>query len=268
MVPLMVQNELLGWLNLGIEPPSVLSPAELDIAEEVADSLAVALHQRQLHEQIRQDALVKTELLNEVNHRVKNNLMAISGLVLLERRHAPLAQCPSLATILDRLDQRIQGLTEAHRLLSESNWAPLPLSELVDRVIGIGLSAFPPDREVEVEIAPTELRIAARKAGNLALLLSEFVTNTLKHGTSASGLTRIRVSFRQEKDTIRLEYRDNGPGYPDEVLESNQARERNFQPVEPDPSLGLTLIRRLVHEALGGKLSLANDHGAVTIIQF
>jgi two-component sensor histidine kinase len=271
LVPLRVQNELLGWLNLGTTHPAVLRPVELDIAQEVADSLAVALQQSQLHEQVRQDAIIKTELLNEVNHRVKNNLMAISGLLLMEQRYAPLTKCPSLAVTLDRLNQRIQGLAEVHRLLSESNWTPLPLSELVGRVIQVALNALPSDREVRVEITPTDLRVSPRRSGNLALLINELVTNTLKHALPSAGrspMTHIRVSFAQVKETIRLEYRDSGPGYPDWVLETSQAQQRGLQGAESAQTLGLTLIRRLASEALGGSLTLANNRGAITIIQF
>ena len=57
------------------------------------------------------------------------------------------------------------------------------------------------------------------------------------------------------EQTIRLEFRDDGPGYPDDVLNSTHHQ------------VGLYLIETIVKHDLAGQLRLYNDQGAITIIQ-
>jgi two-component sensor histidine kinase len=59
-----------------------------------------------------------------------------------------------------------------------------------------------------------------------------------------------------EEDTVLLEFRDDGPGYPEEALQL----ERH--------DVGLDLVQNMVRKSLRGELSLRNDHGAVAVIQF
>ncbi|RLC91656.1 MAG: hypothetical protein DRI77_13610, partial [Chloroflexi bacterium] len=57
-------------------------------------------------------------------------------------------------------------------------------------------------------------------------------------------------------NTVALEFRDNGPGYPEEALQLERS------------SIGFDLIRNIVRQNLRGNLSLRNDHGAVAVIRF
>ena len=59
-----------------------------------------------------------------------------------------------------------------------------------------------------------------------------------------------------EDDLVLLEFRDNGPGYPEEVLRLEQH------------NVGMYLIQNIVSEQLHGELSFYNDQGAVTTIRF
>jgi two-component sensor histidine kinase len=108
-----------------------------------------------------------------------------------------------------------------------------------------------------MEVTPSEVRISPRQARNLALVINELVTNTLKHASSGNTVTSIflRIDLKDD-NTVLLEYRDDGPGYPEDVLRL----ERH--------GVGLYLIQSLVSHALRGSLALANDGGGVTTIRF
>lgn len=224
VVPLLMQGELLGWLNLGTAETGLLNSRDLEIGREVAASLAIALQQARLYEQVRQDAQTKTTLLREINHRVRNNMMAISGLVMAERRALAGLDYTKAEAALERLAQRVYGLAEAHQILSETSWSPLPLSRLAKRIVEKTLNACPTGRRVEVEVVEqSPVQVSARQADNLALVLNELTTNTIKYALpvlNGHHPAHISVTCSDLAGQIRLEYRDNEPGYPTSVINS------------------------------------------------
>ncbi len=256
IVPLIAQGQLIGALHLGSSTPNAFTTEHREVAIQAATMLAVAIQQARLYEQTRRDAITKADLLKEVNHRVKNNLMAIGGLLLAEQRYAPAESRQAVRVAMQRLLRRIEGLAQVHTMLSASQWQPLPLSEMASQLIHTVLNALPPDRQIEVSIPSSSVKVSPRQASNLALIINELVTNSIKYAVGPGRTTRIAVQVAQTDDEIIFEYRDNGPGYPEEVLRL----ERH--------DVGLYLIQRTVRLSLNGTLTLHNDGGAVTTIRF
>ncbi len=255
-VPLVVGDTPVGTLNIASATPNFFQPEHLEILEEVAASLAVALQQARLLEQTQQDAATKALLLHEVNHRVKNNLDAIIGLLYVERRHAPPEVRDVFQPIVDDLTQRIMGLAQVHRMLSAAEWQPLVLSELTQRLIDVATQTLPRDLCVGVDVAPSPVRVPPAQAHHLALVISELTTNTLKYAVTERDVVRVSVQIAQEDDVITLTYRNDGPDYPEEVLRL----ERH--------NAGLDIVQNIVRRNLRGELALRNENGAVTEIRF
>lgn len=258
-VPLLFQEELIGILNLGSDQPALFTAEHIDVAREVAMSLAVAIRQVRLHQQTCRDAETRSMLLQEVNHRVKNNLSMIIGLLYAERRHAGMEKQAMYQEIMDDLISRVQGLATVHSLLSASQWSPLLLCDLVRYVIRSTLRALPSDQTVAVDIAPVSVRVTPEQAHNLALVINELTTNMVKHALAVIDETaRLTVRIGREGDTVYLQFRDNGPGYPEEMLQSD---------IEYH-NVGFEIIRNIVQKNLEGDLSLNNDEGAVAMVRF
>ena len=66
----------------------------------------------------------------------------------------------------------------------------------------------------------------------------------------------VRIALEDDGETVQLEFRDDGPGYPDEVLQLERY------------NVGIDLVQNIVRQSLHGELSLRNDPGAVTLIRF
>jgi PAS domain S-box-containing protein len=211
---------------------------------------------QRLLEQTQLDARTKADLLNEVNHRVKNNLMAILGLLLSEKQHAPAAGREYVEVAIQNLSQRVRGLMQVHQMLSDGQWTSMRLSDLARRVILAALGAVPTGQCIQVEIEPSDVEISPRQANNLALALNEMATNTAKYALVGRRNARISVQIGKEKDSIFLRYRDDGPGFPPEVIRGEWG------------NVGMNLIRQLVTETLRGSLVLSNEEGAVTLLSF
>ena len=221
---------------------------------DISERQKSAAELERLYDQLRADATTKAELLREVNHRVKNNLISILGLLLIEKRYAPKDNCPYLEPILESVARRVRGLLTVHQLLSDSQWAPIRLSALAERLINTELNTLPRQHAVVARVQPSLIEVSPRQASSLALIINELATNTLKYALLERDTAQIVMRFETEGQLIRLEYRDDGAGYPPEVLAGERA------------GVGLHLIKQLVTETLRGTLQLANEHGAVAVI--
>jgi PAS domain S-box-containing protein len=256
-VPLKTRQKVIGTLQVVDTAVGRFDAADLALIESLAATAAVSIENARLYEQTRQDAETRATLLHEVNHRVKNNLSAIIGLIYAEQRHAGIENQAAYQSILTDLSHRVQGLAKVHALLSETGWAPLPLDELVGQIIWVALQMLPRHKHISVDVTPSPVQVTPERANDLALVINELATNTATHALAEQDEGHITVRIAQEAhQTILLEFRDDGPGYPQKVLTSESH------------NVGLYLIQSLVSHNLCGKLTLRNDEGAVTTIRF
>jgi two-component sensor histidine kinase len=261
VVPLYYRERAIGTLTaLNRADSRRLGWPDVDLVVAMGSQVAIAIETARLYEQARLDAETKAILLREVNHRVKNNLTSIIGLLYAKRRHQPFQDQEPYQTILSDLIGQVQGLATVHSMLSAAEWSPLRLSELAWQVIHASLNVLPSGQRLSTRVPNEPVRVTPRQANGLALVINELVTNTIKYSLPASGAGQIRVSIAQESQDgvqmVRFEYRDNGPGYPESVV----SREKR--------NVGLYLVETLVRDELQGTLNLYNDDGAVTQIHF
>jgi two-component sensor histidine kinase len=228
---------------------------QLQRLQEVEKALTLQqIELARLYEQTREDAETKTELLREINHRVQNNLVSILGLIQTQHRHAQnRVDRPVVKAALERLSQQVRGLIEVHQMLSRTQWRPMLLSDLAHRII-TAVTGFIESGVVKVDISPSPILVSPRQANSIGLALNELATNTVKHATLGRALSTITVRIHSEANQIQLEYQDDGPGFPPEIL--NGLRH----------GVGLVLLQQLAAGAFRGNLTLSNEQGAKALI--
>ncbi len=255
-VPMGIKQEVIGVLQVLDTEVDRFNSTDQALQELLAAMASLAIENARLHKQSRQDANTKEILLNEVNHRVENTLAVIVSLLSNVRRHSGLKKYSISHSLMTDMICRVKGLKAVHKLLSEFEWNPVPLSELSERVIRSSLEALSSDKHVSIEVSPSPVRILPEPANNLGLVINELVTNAVRHALTDRDTGRISIHIARVGDTIQFEFRDDGPGYPDDVLKFDRY------------GLGLYLIQKIVEKDLDGKLILDNDQGAITIIRF
>jgi two-component sensor histidine kinase len=259
-VPLKVKQRVIGVLQMVDTQVNRFDAPDLALLESLAATAAIAIENARLYEQAQQDAQTKLNLFHEVNHRVKNNLAAIIGILYAERRHAGLKQEAVYQEIIKDLINRVQGLATVHNLLSAAEWAPLSLSELTEQVISNALRMVTPPKQVDVDITPSSIYVTPKQANHLALVINELVTNTVKHALAERDTVSITVRTGLEEmpdgPMIIFEFRDDGPAYPEGMP-------------QPDAQhVGLYLIQTIVQHDLEGEVAFSNQGGAMTLIRF
>ncbi len=255
-VPLRAKGEVIGVLEVGDKNPKRFTSVDQTLLELLASSAAIAIEKARLYEQAQRDAKTKTVLLNEVNHRVKNNLTAIIGLLYVEKNHSGVNSQTAYQSVMDDLITRVDGLSTVHSMLSASEWAPLQLSDLTEHIINSALQARPSDKWVYVKVCPSAVRVNSRQANDLALVINELTTNTMKYAMKERDSATITVSIRFNDGMVYFEFCDDGPGYPPETLQLDHY------------NVGMYLIQTIVHDGLRGEVVFFNNLGAVTQISF
>lgn len=197
----------------------------------------------------------RESLLQEVHHRVKNNLQVISSLISMQIRS--IADV-STRRALQECQSRVETMAQIHEMLYQAkDYARVPFSryttDLVNRVIsasGVSSTAVTVDFHLE------DLSLSVDKAIPCGLILNELVSNALKHAFPNESSGEIRVELRQLPDRqVLLSVSDDGVGIsPD------------FEP-EKSKSLGVQLVITLV-EQLDAHLDIIRQPGTTFRIIF
>jgi two-component sensor histidine kinase len=157
--------------------------------------------------------------------------------------------------LMTNLLARMQGQKRVYAFLAEFEWNPLPLSELIHRVIQGTLDALKSDKRISVDISASPVRVSAEQADIIGLIINELVMNTVKHAAIGRKVASITVDVGRIGDALYIQYKDDGPGWPAEVTHFERHRS------------GVYLLQKLVRKDLDGRLDLYNDDGAVAEIR-
>lgn len=197
-------------------------------------------------------------LFREVNHRVKNNLAVIISMLHKEVDRIDAEFNPEDFSPLQELEKRIRGLLSAHNLLSASNWKPLSLSLLCNKVLKNMMLGVSKEKMMKIRVIPSHILVSSDQAHNLALIINEIGTNSLKYGAVKGCICELMVTSFIEDEIITLVFQDTGPGFPITILND---------PVGSG-NVGYDLIHGIVEKSLRGNIVLTNHNGAVVTITF
>lgn len=114
------------------------------------------------------------ELIEELNHRVKNNLAVIQGIARQTFRSLPGAGKASTAFV-----GRLHAMAAAHEILASQDWEPVALGRLAERVIARSSAR---DEISRIALDGPDVFIPAQMTGSLALILNELASNAVLHG--------------------------------------------------------------------------------------
>ncbi|MGE5314559.1 MAG: GAF domain-containing protein [Acidobacteriota bacterium] len=260
-VPLFHEGRVVGMIGLANRPGGY-SESEQESIEALAPAIVEAFvrermeaEMQKLYAQTRRDAITKTDLLNEINHRVKNNLMTILGLILAEKRHMAAGLLSMTGHIWEKFELRIAGLLKVHQILSDSQWMPMNISELASSICSGVLDSFGLTDGIALAVSDSRIDVTPRQANNIALIFNELMTNSLKYAFDQTREPKISVSIGEAEDMAVIEFRDNGAGFQPDMLDHGRHH------------VGLNLVRHLVEDTLDGEMTLFNDGGSVTVLK-
>jgi PAS domain S-box-containing protein len=182
-------------------------------------------------------------LLNELNHRVKNNMQMLQ--ILLEAG-AQRAESSEAREVLEEASGRIMAMAAAQRVLYTTPDATrFDAHDFLNTVCETARQTFP--QELNIDYEADAIRLSNDSAMPLALIANELLTNAVKYGLNGRTAGTIRVRLRREDDSFLFYVEDDGPGFDLQLVQQR--------------SSGLKLVQGLARQ-LGGKFEVTS--GPVT----
>jgi light-regulated signal transduction histidine kinase (bacteriophytochrome) len=191
------------WSELVKGRAVAFSPAELRVAEALRTALLeVVLRLSDSANEERQKAHEKQELLiAELNHRVRNILSLIRGLLSQTRDSAR-----SVDEFISTLESRVQALARAHDQITAERWAPARLQDLIDVEAG----AYLGERRDRVKQSGPNVLLTPSAFTVLALVIHELLTNAAKYGALSDGGT-VSIDWHVDADgSLLMHWRESG----------------------------------------------------------
>ncbi len=252
-VPLKAKGTVIGHMTLATAKAGLLTEKGIPFLSSAASVVATAIDNARLYAQTKKDGEAKARLLRELNHRVRNNLATIVGLLSMElgRKRRWTAEEALKASI-----DRVQSLAAVHDLLAQDEFRELDLKRLVEDVAKGTVRGLSWEENVKITVDAPPLRLPPNSLSSLALAANELITNALMHAFRSHDAGLIQVRVTQEGGEIQLEVRDNGSGIP-------TTKDGNWR-----KGVGLDIVTSLVETDLRGKFQLRKDKGTVATIRF
>lgn len=189
----------------------------------------------------------KRVMLNEIHHRVKNNLQVVQSLLKMSVRSLPPGEA---RTVTMATAQRVFAMAMVHeRLYQTKDLGGIPVcAYLRDLFAGISGSSELPMERVAVVLDCDEIVLSLHHAIPFGLLVNELLSNCLKHGFPDGRKGAVTISVHRMDGAVCVACQDDGVGLP-----------KGFDAAKCT-SMGLKLAASLAHQ-LGGCLTFTSERG-------
>lgn len=198
------------------------------------------------NEDLRKEKEHNARLLKEIHHRVKNNLQMIVGLLDLQQSSTI---DHDVSLVLNDAGSRVKSIALIHQSLykGDTDMVSIGFDKYIAELCDSLVYSYNMGEKLDVDLDIDEIIIPFNRAVILGLLITELVTNVLKHAFVERTKGSLNISIKKTENEVRLIVSDDGVGIPDEFDQSSS-------------SFGLDLINSFVGD-LGGEIKFSNGKG-------
>ena len=240
-VPLRVRERVIGTLNCYTDHPHFFTDEELHTLEAVANHAALAIDHAKL--------MVRSAILQEMHHRVKNNLQQIASLLRLQMHYSRYATVEE--ALRDSLS-RILAIAQVHELLSREDLDMVSLRKIASSILHNTKQALvPPGKQVRSTVEGDDVLLPLQQATAVALILNELIQNAIEHGFKDREVGQIDVQVQNTNGEVLLKVSNDGELLPPDF---DAARSN---------TLGVRIIDNLARGTLRGRFTLTNQEGRI-----
>jgi two-component sensor histidine kinase len=195
----------------------------------------------------------KDILLQEVHHRVKNNMQVITSLLNIQSWYI---KDPESLKLIDESKHRIKSMALIHEKLYESKeFTKVNISDYVDSLVTELISAYGINQEIVIDKRIETENFTIDTVIPLGLLINEVISNSLKYAFENKVNGTILIELSLKGDSYHLIIGDNGSGIPKDSLSRESA------------TLGIELIK-LLTDQLNGTVEILDRPGTYYLVIF
>jgi two-component sensor histidine kinase len=189
-----------------------------------------------------QELRIKSAMIQEIHHRVKNNLQTIASLLRIQARRT---ESPEVGEILRETINRILSIAVVHESLSHDESSIIDVREVTQRIITeVTQGILDPEKRIRFTIRGDDFPLPAQQATSCALIVNELLQNAVKHAFRGRTEGEVVVDLSSAAEQMRIEIVDDGRGV-----------EPGFD-YRREGSLGLQIVRTLVRDDLKGEFEI------------
>lgn len=191
--------------------------------------------------------------MQEVHHRVKNNLQLVASILSIQARQSA---DPQIKRVFEENKSRVLSIAAIHDILTTSDsFDEVSLKPLFEKLRRNLQSMVGQGQELIVTVCGDDMTVSSDKAVSIAMVVNELLTNAIQHAFQgrSSGNVTITILRGLQNSTITVE--DDGNGFSADA--------------DREDSLGLQIITLTVRDKLGGKLQVqSGEHGTKAMFDF
>jgi PAS domain S-box-containing protein len=223
--------------------PTTLDDGRRGIQQVAKDVTDREQYERKLKESLKE----KETLLQEIHHRVKNNLAVVSGMMELQTFNTKNEEVRSL---MADSKNRIKTMALIHEKLYQSeSLSQIEFGTYVKDLLENISKVSSVSDKVELDLEYDSFNLNVNQAVPCALVINEIVSNAYEHAFVDHNEGRIDVSLqKREDDTVFVQVKDNGCGLPDNFMDKK------------DDSIGFTIIGTLIKQ-LQAETNIESEDG-------
>lgn len=208
--------------------------------------------QKEYERQLKTSLNEKETLLQEVHHRVKNNLALVVSFLWLQREKL---DDHDLKDMLAENIMRVKSIALIHEILYNSELlseieVETYFGELIDAIQDTIDSVI----DVSIKLECDGITLNVNQAVPCALILSELVSNSLKHAFTNQDEGTIVITVNEVENKIHASVSDNGKGIPEDFGEE-------------DYSMGYNIIHSLISQ-LDAEVNVKSSEGMTVSFSF
>ncbi|WP_291578606.1 sensor histidine kinase [Clostridium sp. UBA6640] len=199
------------------------------------------------------ELILKSVVIKEIHHRVKNNLQTIASLLRLQSRRI---KGEEFTTAINESINRILSIAATHEILAKQGIDEVNIKEVINKIKASIISFEKRDNvDLQVSLEGDDFSINSDKSTSIALVVNELLQNSLKHAFKDRATGKIIIKIQQGNIYSTISVIDDGVGF-----DVNSVKES---------SLGLMIVRSLVNDKLNGNLNIySNSQGTKTVFDF
>jgi len=245
-VPVRIEGEMVGVIcfeNVGCPREWTLQEQKYGLVAAQMLSLTIESYNKQLAKQALELALdEKNILLQEVNHRVKNNLSIVASLMNLQSEKS---NDDYHKQLFMECRNRLDSIATVHELIYKAkSYSHINFKEYLNQIIEHISDSYKSVEHIKIIKGITEVDIDISAAIPLALIVNELITNAYKHAFSNKTEGVIEILLVENNKQVFLTIKDNGQGFDKTVIPKN--------------SIGMEILGGLI-EQINGTCNLTSD---------